>query len=216
MKFLQHLHAQGCAPRLAPSLLDDCHRDGPFAWGIQIVGVEKNVCIQKTISGHEAPLGSVDERLSGNLHGAEPTPRQAGQEPLHFEEPSQALESPNFSSRFGDAQLPPSFAPKSHQEVQWSFSYAHKYGTISVVSSGKGYQRPLALLAILRGFVDDFWDWGGNLARQRLSKPIGRDGSPRPPTPCKGKWRGKLKNAARESFPPVQSWPLDANGRLPP
>ena len=59
-----------------------------------------------------------------------PTPRQAGQEPLHFEEPSQALELPNFSSRCGDAQQPPSFAPKSRQEVQLSFSYGHKYGTI--------------------------------------------------------------------------------------
>jgi hypothetical protein len=51
---------------------------------------------KKTISGHESPLESLDGRLSGNLHGAEPTPRQAGQEPLHFEEPSEALESHNF------------------------------------------------------------------------------------------------------------------------
>ena len=96
---------------------------------------------KKTISGHESPLESLDGRPSGNLHGAEPTPRQAGQEPLHFEEPSQALESLNFSSRCGDVQQPPSFAPKSRQEVQLLFSYGHKYGTASLVSSGKGYQR---------------------------------------------------------------------------
>ena len=33
-----------------------------------------------------------------------------------------------FSSRCGDAPQPPSFAPKSRQEVQLSFLYGHKYG----------------------------------------------------------------------------------------
>jgi hypothetical protein len=80
---------------------------------------------------------------SGNLHGAEPTPQQAGQEPLHFEEPSQALESPNFSSRCGDAQPPPLFAPKSRQEVQLSFLYGHKYfiimGLPSIVNDANAF-----------------------------------------------------------------------------
>gem|GEM_PF-5456871 len=140
MKFLQHLHTQGCAPRLEPRLLDDCPRDGPFGWGIQVVGVEKNVCIQKTINGHESPLGPLDGHPSGNLHVAEPMPPQAEQQPFPLEEPSQALESPNFSSRCGDAQQPPSFAPKSRQEVQLSFSYGQKYGTIAILSSSERSQ----------------------------------------------------------------------------
>ncbi len=62
-----------------------------------------------------------------------------------------------------------------------------RLGTPRPPSAGDGSTLPtrtLALLAIFRGLVDDFWDWGGNLARQRLSKPIGRDGSPSRPTPA--------------------------------
>jgi len=75
MKFLKHLHTQSGAARLAQSLLKDGPRNVSFGWGIQVVGVEKDVCIQKSISGNESPLGSFDGHPSGSLHGAEPTPR---------------------------------------------------------------------------------------------------------------------------------------------
>lgn len=48
MEFLENLNADGCATRLLPSFLNQRFRDETFRRFIQIVAIEKDICIEKT------------------------------------------------------------------------------------------------------------------------------------------------------------------------